>query len=251
MNTIRQEKILTYIEQNNVATTRELQALCPEVSFMTIHRDLDALEQQGMIIKVRGGAKAVRHAGDIAFDERMQENKRGKSAIAQRAISLIAPYSSVFLDASTTNLMLARRLPDINLNIFTTGPNIAVELCPLSNPVVTMCCGTLNRKNLAVSGQNTLEMLDKINIDIAFIGVSGCSAEVGFTCGTEGDMLVKRLVIRKARTSVILCDGAKFSRLMPYTFAAVEDVDYVISDSPMPEGFAKAAKAAGVTIFEG
>lgn len=249
MNTIRQEKILTFIEQNNVATTRELQALCPEVSFMTIHRDLDALEQQGMILKVRGGAKAVRHAGDIAFEERMQENKREKSAIAQKAVSLIKPYSSVFLDAGTTNLMLARRLPDMNLNIFTTSPNIAVELCSLANPVVTMCCGTLNRKNLAVSGQNTLEMLDKINIDIAFIGVSGCSAEAGFTCGTEGDMLVKRLVIRKARTSVILCDGAKFSRLMPYTFAAVEDADYVISDSPMPDSFVKAAKAAGVIVL--
>lgn len=251
MNTIRQEKILAFIEQNNVATTKELQALCPEVSFMTIHRDLDALEQQGVIIKVRGGARAVRHAGDIAFDESIQENNRGKSAIAQKAVSLIKPYSSVFLDASTTNLMLARRLPDMNLNIFTTGPNIAVELCPLSNPVVTMCCGTLNRKNLAVSGQNTLEMLDKINIDIAFIGVSGCSAEAGFTCGTEGDMLVKRLAIRKARTSVILCDRAKFSRLMPYTFATVEDVDYVISDGPMPDGFIEEAVAAGVTLLEG
>ena len=218
---------------------------------MTIHRDLDALEQQGVIIKVRGGAKAVRHAGDIAFDERIQENNRGKSAIARKAVSLIKPHSSVFLDASTTNLMLARRLPDMNLNIFTTGPNIAVELCSLSDPVVTMCCGTLNRKNLAVSGQNTLEMLDKINIDIAFIGVSGCSAEVGFTCGTEGDMLVKRLTIRKARTSVILCDGAKFSRLMPYTFAAVEDVDYVISDRPMPDSFVREAAAAGVTLLEG
>ena len=94
-------------------------------------------------------------------------------------------------------------------------------------------------------------MLDKINIDIAFIGVSGCSAEVGFTCGTEGDMLVKRLAIQKARTSVILCDGAKFSRLMPYTFATVENVDYVISDSPMPDSFVKEAIAAGVTILEG
>ena len=249
MNTIRQEKIRELIERNRVVTTKELQALCPEVSFMTIHRDLDALEQQGVIVKIRGGAKAVRHAGDIGFDERMQENTAGKSAIAQKAISLIRPHSSVFLDASTTNLMLARQLPEMNLNVFTTGPNIAVELCRLNNPVVTLCCGTLNRKNLALSGQNTLEMLEKINIDIAFLGVSGCSAEAGFTCGTEGDMLVKRLVIRKARTKVLLCDKTKFHRLMPYTFASMEDVDYLISDGELPEGFAQAASVAGLTVL--
>ena len=88
---------------------------------------------------------------------------------------------------------------------------------------------------MAVSGQNTLEMLENINIDLAFVGVSGCSPEAGFTCGTERDMLVKRLVIRKARTSVVMCDRAKFSRLMPYTFARFPDVDYMISDGTVPQ----------------
>jgi len=250
MNTIRQEKIREYIEKNNVVTTKQLQALCPEVSFMTIHRDLDVLEQQGVVVRVRGGAKAVRHAGDIGFDERLRENTGGKMAIARKAVSLIRPSGTVFLDASTTTLMLARQLPDTNLNLFTTGPGIALELCRLSNPVVTLCCGTINRKNLALSGQNTLEMLEKINIDLAFIGVSGCSVDAGFTCGTESDMLVKRMVIRKARTSVLLCDKTKFSRLMPYTFATMEDVDYLITDGEPPAAFAAAAKAAGVELLQ-
>ena len=249
MNTIRQAKMREFIEQNHVVTIRELQALFPDVSFMTIHRDLDALEKQGVVVKIRGGAKSVRHTGDIGFDERMQENNAGKSAIAQKAISLIQPHSSVFLDASTTNLMLARQLPDMNLNVFTTGPNIAVELCRLSNPVVTLCCGTINRKNLALSGQNTLEMLEKINIDIAFIGVSGCSVDAGFTCGTEGDMLVKKLMIEKARRSVIMCGKEKFRCLMPYTFANLRDVDYLVCDEEPPKAFRKAAEEAGVTVL--
>ena len=102
---------------------------------------------------------------------------------------------------------------------------------------------------MALSGQNTLEMLEKINIDLALIGVSGCSSDAGFTCGTEGDMLVKRLVIRKARTVVMLCDHAKFSRLMPYTFADFEDVDFLISDKPLPESIRKAAEEAGVKVL--
>ena len=92
-------------------------------------------------------------------------------------------------------------------------------------------------------------MLGKINIDVAFIGVSGCSVDAGFTCGMEGDMLVKSLVISKARTSVAMCSHEKFSCLMPYTYAQLGDVDYLITDGPVPESFAQAAKEANVTIL--
>lgn len=249
MNSIRQEQIRDYIEKNNVVTIKELHVLYPDVSLMTIHRDLDALEQAGDIVKVRGGARSVRHTGDLGFDVRLRENNAGKREVANKALSLIQPNSSVFFDASTTNLILARCLPDIELNIFTTGPNIAIELCRLHNANITLCCGTMNRKNMALSGQNTLEMLEKINIDLALIGVSGCSAEAGFTCGTESDMVVKRKVIQKARTSVVLCDQAKFSRLMPYTFATFSDVDYLICDDAIPHGIAQTASTADIKIL--
>ncbi len=249
MYSIRQEQMREYIEKKNVATIKELQAMFPSVSLMTIHRDLDTLQESGYVVKFRGGVKSVRLAGDPEFNVRMRENNVGKSVVAQKALSLLQPHSSVFLDASTTNLALAKVLPDINLNIFTTGPSIALELCRLHNPVVTLCCGTINRKNLALSGQNTLQMLENINIDTAFIGVSGCSVDAGFTCGTEGDMLVKRLVIQKARTSVVMCDKEKFNCLMPYTFAKLSDVDYLVCDSAVPETFAHAAKTAGLRIL--
>ena len=249
MYKLRQEKMKEYIENHNVVTIRQLQEQFLDVSLMTIHRDLDTLVESGSVVKFRGGAKSVRHAVDPEFNVRMRENNAGKMTIAQKALTLIQPHSSVFLDASTTNLALARCLPDINLNIFTTGPSVAIELCRLQNPVVTLCCGTINRKNLAVSGQNTLEMLDKINIDMAFIGVSGCSVDAGFTCGTEGDMLVKRMMIRKARRSVAVCSKEKLNCLMPYTFAKLEDVDYLISDEPLPEAFVKAAEQAGVILL--
>lgn len=248
MYSIRQERIKEYIEQNNVVSIKELQALFPEVSLMTIHRDLDALEKNGSVVKFRGGAKSVKHFGDPEFNVRMRANNVGKNLIAEKALELIQPNASVFLDASTTNLALAKNLPDISLNVFTTGPSIALELSRLQKSSITMCCGTLNHKNLAVSGQNTLQMLSTINIDLAFIGVSGCSVDAGFTCGTESDMLVKRMVIQKARTSVLMCGREKLSCLMPYTFANFADIDYLITDAPLPENFARAAEAAGMVI---
>lgn len=249
MYSVRQEQMKQYIEQENVVTIKALQEMFPDVSLMTIHRDLDALESRGIIVKFRGGARSVRYSSDPEFNVRMRENNMGKIQIARKALELIQPNTAIFLDASTTNLALARILPDIHLNIITTGPSIALELCRLHNPVVTLCCGTINRKNLALSGQNTLEMLDKINIDMAFIGVSGCSVEAGFTCGTEGDMLVKRKMIQKARTSVIMCSKEKFSCLMPYTFAGLNEVDYLITDGMLPEGFQSAADAIKLKVL--
>lgn len=249
MYSVRQERIKQYIEQENVVTIKALQQMFPDVSLMTIHRDLDALAQQGIIVKFRGGARSVRYSSDPEFNVRMRENNIGKMAIAQKALTLIQPHTAIFLDASTTNLALARSLPDIHLNIITTGPSIALELCRLHEPVVTLCCGTMNRKSLALSGQNTLEMLDKINIDTAFIGVSGCSVEAGFTCGTESDMLVKRKMIQKARTSVIVCGKEKLSCLMPYTFADFSDVDYFITDGSLPDGFAEKAQQCNMRIL--
>lgn len=249
MNRIRQENIKKYIESRSFATIKELCELYPDVSLMTIHRDLSALESAGIITKYRGGVRSVRHPDDIEFNIRMRENNPGKLSMVKKAMTLIQPGSSLFLDAGTSNLILAKNLPDIDIIVTTVSPSIALELCRLQNPTVNLCCGTMNRRNLAVSGVSTLDLLERINIDTAFIGVSGCSAQAGFTCGTQEDMMIKRTVIKKARSSVMMCGADKLRRLMPYTFATVSDVDYVICDDALPEDFVEKAIEAGVKLL--
>ena len=249
MNLIRQDKIKEYLEGKSVATIKEVHELFPEVSLMTIHRDLSALEEQGVLTKHHGMVKYLRYKDDVDFQVRMEENTPGKMSMVKKAVTLIQPYTSVFFDAGTSNLLLAKNLPDINLNVITTSPGIALELCRLHNPTVTVCCGAMNRRNMAVSGQNTIEMLEKINIDVAFVGVSGYTENTGFTCGTEADMLIKKLVINKARVKVMMCSAEKLERLMPYTFADISDADFIVTDGAMPEEFITAAKEAGVTVL--
>lgn len=249
MNRIRQEQIKKYVERKNIATIKELQGLFPGVSLMTLHRDLNALEEMGIVTKYRGGVRSVHQPDEAEFNIRLKENNQGKISMMKKAMKLLHPQSSIFLDASTSNLILARNLPDIGLNITTNSPNIALELCRLKNSTVNLCGGTMNTRTLSVSGPHTLSVIENINIDLAFIGVSGCSAEAGFTCGTEADMMIKGLVIKKARTSVVLCGADKFKRLMPFTFAGVKDVDYIISDEPLPEDFVKSCEESGVKIL--
>ncbi len=249
MNRIRQEQIKKHVESKNFATIKELRELFPEVSLMTLHRDLSALEEMGIVTKYRGGVRSVHQLDDIEFHIRMKENTAGKTSMMKKAIKLLHPQSSIFLDSGTSSIILARNLPDMDLNITTISPNIALELCRMKGSTVNLLGGTMNPRTLSVSGANTLKLLEKINIDTAFIGVSGCSADVGFTCGTEADMLIKRLVIQKARTTIVLCGADKFKRLMPFTFADIGEVDYIISDEPLPEDFVRKCEEKNVKIL--
>jgi DeoR family transcriptional regulator of aga operon len=227
----------------------ELRELCPEVALMTLHRDLEALQHEGAILKIRGGARVISHRNDPSFLNREMENVPAKEEIAEKSLSLIRDGMSLFFDAGTTSLFLIRALPDIKLNIFTTGANFALDLQRLGNASITLCGGELNRSNMALSGQSTLDFLDKINIDLGFIGVSGYTDDSGFTCGKESEMLVKKLVIQKARTPVALMDSSKLSRIMPYTFAALADFEYVVTDGRMPNDFPNQARKVNTTVL--
>ena len=231
MNGIRREKIREFVELNQIATLNQLSALFPDVSLMTIHRDLSHLQDQGFLVKIRGGARYIANvANEPAFAAREIINKSAKQIIAGKAVAFLAGSSSIFIDAGTTTMALARQMPDIQANVMTTGPNIALELAKKSLITVNLCGGVLNKSNLTLSGDSAVESLSGINIDTAFIVASGYSAHSGFTCGMESEARIKRMVIKKARTSVILMDSSKFDRLLPYTFAVPGDFSCMITN---------------------
>jgi len=225
INNLRRDEIKKYIENKGIVTIKELSSLFSSVSLMTIHRDLDTLEQEGCIIRVRGGAKYIGGSSDHepAYELRATKNKKAKEIIAQKAVKLLSGGRAVFLDAGSTMMELAMVIPDIPASIVTNGPNIAMELAKRQNVTVNLCGGTLNRTNMILTGSAAIEMLSRINIDIAFIVASGYSAEGGFTCGKEAEAFVKHEVIRKARTVAMLLDNSKIGAMLPFTFANMED----------------------------
>lgn len=249
MYDIRRQEMSRLINERERISIKELQQIFPGISLMTIHRDLDALESTGLIVKVRGGARSVHHKVDPSLEIRSRENLAGKTIVAQKAAELAKGATCVFLDSGTTCIALAKIMPDTPMTIVTTGPNVALVLARLKHPEVTLCPGTLNKENLTVSGQSTLEFLGNINIDIAFIGVSGYGKTEGFTCGRESEMAVKRRVIRHARQTVILCDHTKLSRVMPFTFAKLEEIDCLAIDKELPKDLRELADLSGVTVL--
>lgn len=251
MNSLRREEIKRYIERKGIVSLKELAVVFSSVSLMTIHRDLDFLEDEGTIIRMRGGAKYVGEYGarEMAFDQRAIENKEAKEIIAKKAASFVKTGSSIFLDAGTTMLALAREVPDVNVSVLTSAPNIAMEVAKKPNPTISLVGGTLNRTNMTLSGSSATDMISKVNVDVAFLVASGYSSEGGFTCGREGEAEVKMAIVKKARTTIMLMDRSKLDKMLPFTFAELSDINYFITDGPLPDGLVQAAKKAEVKLL--
>lgn len=252
MKITRRSVIKDLLHEKPFISLKELEAMFPEVSSMTLRRDIEYFEKLGEAIKVRGGARSMKFittSMEDSFHQRLSENLTVKEKIARRAIELIETGRSLFLDSGTTVLTLASLLPDERHTIITTGPNIALELIKKKQPIVNLVGGMVNRDNISISGNQALRFLDDINIDIAFIVPSGLSLKDGFTSGNYPECELKRMVVQKARRVVVLMDTSKLDRSLPFTFSALENVHTIVADKPLPDDITAAARAAGVEII--
>lgn len=252
MGSMRRNTIGELFQQRPYISLHELEEMFPDVSSMTLRRDIEYYEKKGEVIKVRGGARSMKFivtTDDDAFNLRLHLNSDAKHKVAREALKFIETGRSIFLDSGTTILRLVEHMPNERVTVTTTGLNVAMELMKKEMTIVNIVGGMINRDNITVSGNQALDFLETINIDVAFVVPSGISAKDGLTCGNYADCDIKRKVVEKARKVVILMDASKNNKCLPYTFAKIEDVDYIISDEALPMDMAKLAKEAGVEII--
>jgi len=248
----RRGAINQYIQSRGEARLLELEERYPDVSSMTLRRDLETLERQGLIVRVRGGAKSLAHLSMIkeaAYTQRQAENTSAKLSIADKAIALVESGRSLYIDSGTTCMCFAQRLTDQNLFVLTPAPNIALELAKHQNIKINLTGGQLNRETLSLSGFNASEYVKSLNIDLAFIAASAFSLSSGFSCGDYYEAELKRLIIKKSQRVVLLMDTSKINSGLPHTFARLSNIHTWITDSPLPEDVQKAARQARVTLL--
>lgn len=249
----RRKQIRELLAEKPFVSLSELTEMFPDVTSMTLRRDINLLEEKGELIKVRGGAKSmkfIKTSMEDEFGKRLLENPEGKSKIAGYAAALVSESRSVFIDSGTTALRLAAACPDIQNTITTTSPHVALELAKKQRIMVNLVGGIINHDNLSVSGLQALRFIDDINIDLAFIVPSGCSLSSGFTCGNYSECELKRHIVAKARRVVVLMDHGKLDRCLPYTFCMPSDADAIITDGALPAEYHEYLAGGGSEITE-
>jgi len=227
----RLEEIGKYIQKSGEVTLSELREVFGGVSSMTLYRDLEKLAATGEIIRTHGGARSIENIlKEEQYSKRAVENIREKNIIAAKAYGLIEQNSSVFIDSGTTASALVSLLTEERLFVITADPNIALECAKKANIKVFMTGGYLNSDSLSLSGAGALGFLDNINIDAAFLSASGFSFQNAFTCGNYDECELKKRVVSKAKKRVMLMDSSKAGRGLPFTFAGLSDIDFLVTD---------------------
>ncbi len=248
----RRETIRQIFNSQPFTSFKELEAKFPELSSMTIRRDIDYFENKGEVVKVRGGARSVKFmmtSMDDTFDKRRTENIISKRKIAQAALRFIESGKKIFFDAGTTVMALASALPEKRLSITTNCPHVAFELLKHQEVVIDLIGGTLNRTDLSISGTQATKFIDATEFDVSFIAPTGFSEFNGFTTGNWAECDVKRRVVKKSAKVIALLDSTKFNKSMPYTFANLHDVSVIISDVRPPERIMELALENNVEVI--
>ena len=146
-------------------------------------------------------------------------------------------------------MMLARQIPDLDLSILTSAPNVALEVSKRYKPNVTLIGGLINRSTLSVSGPQSLEFIAHLNFDFAFMVASAFSQENGCTCGNYSECELKRNIIAKAKKTIMLVDASKFGKSMPFTFATLDQIDLLITDQRPSDEIMDSATQNQVTVL--
>ena len=219
------------------------------VSVMTIHRDLDALQAQGWLARVRGGATSVPSTtfhGDIA--QRKAAMAPAKRALARAAASLVRPGDTVMLDESTTCLYLAERFAE----------RAPLTVITYFQPVMTMLAGVPGITLIALGGEYfpaydaflglyTAEGVAKVRADTLFMSTTAIARNRCYH-HSQATVQVKRAMMTSASRRVLMVDHTKFTRQGLYALAPLTDFDLVLVDEGLPVAEQRRIRDSGATL---
>jgi len=170
----RRQQIVDLITRQRTVNNAELMEKF-DISIETVRRDLEYLEQQGVLRRVYGGAVInVSLNSEPEYASRFRANSQEKNAIAQEAVKLICPGDAVYLGVGTTVQAMAQYMKNIGqLTVFTNALRTAVELSEIPGCTVIVAGGQLRGKEWTLSGFPAEENLTHFNVDKAFIGIGG------------------------------------------------------------------------------
>lgn len=227
----RQESILRRIEREGTVRSLEL-ARDFEVTPETIRKDLEQLERANRIIRIHGGAtRATDVHHDLPLPARQWVNREAKIMVARVAAKLVKPNDILFLDASSTVLLIAEYLPEMPLTVLTNAHHVVVALGGRSQCDLICTGGTYEARSRSYVGAMAEDALKRFAIKWLFLGVDGLHHDFGASEVNPGQAVLKERLLPRAEHVCIVCDSSKLGRKSPFIFAQVNQIDVLVTDS--------------------
>lgn len=220
------------------------------VSQITIRKDLDSLQERGLVQRSHGGALPPSSSAlfDPSLQEKQQQRAPEKQRIAAAAVKLVTDGSCVMLDSGTTTAAIAKGLKKLSsLTIITNAINIATEFGS-TNFEVILTGGSLRKNSFSMVGSIAEDVLKEMHADILFLGVDGFDLEIGLTTPNLLEARVNRAMVASAQRVVAVCDSTKFSHRSLSRIVPVTALHHVITDTGLPESIAEALRNQNIEI---
>jgi len=229
----RMRGIMRILEKENRVLISDLSKEFNTTS-VTIRKDLDLLESQGLLSRTHGGAilrKPLFHGLDLNEKEKL--NAEEKKRIADEAIKLINVGDVVILDSGSTTTQLARNMKSLkNVTVITNAVNIALELAT-SDLEIILTGGALQKNSSTLVGPFAEDILRKVSADKLFHGVDGVDYEIGLTTPDIIEANTSRVMMQQAGENILLVDSSKFGRRSLGVICQMKDINKIITTKKM------------------
>ncbi len=247
---VRQWRITEHLVHHGDSSPQEL-AREFNVSLMTIHRDLDALERRGVVRKFHGGV-TVQPSGvfESQLSFRLRANPLEKRAIAEAALRYVHPGMSIMLDDSTSALQMVPGLKERGpLHVatnFVQAISRLAEIADEGNLTIMGMGGLYDQPHDALVGLQCVEQISNIRADALFMSTSAVSGCEGFH-QEERIVAIKRAMMQASTTRYLLIDHLKLGRVALHRVAPLKDFDLVITDEGADPEVLREWENAGIT----
>ncbi|WNR45707.1 DeoR/GlpR family DNA-binding transcription regulator [Paenibacillus roseipurpureus] len=239
--------ILDYLKSNKRISV-DLICELYDVSRDTARRDMVKLEEQGSIVRTRGGAILPTLSKEVGnYDQRLQEESSSKLTIGRTAAALVQDGDYLMMDASTTVLQAASALTSKPNIVVTSSIETAAVLTRKDGVTIHMLGGVLDNKHHRVYGAKAIEMLNDYHVDKLFIGTCGIT-EDGLSAPDEEDCYMVRAMMGHADQVIVLADHSKFGKRMFHRVVGFDQIDLLVTDQALSEEMKETLLAHDVEI---
>lgn len=245
----RQQALLNLIHQQGIVSINTLVEKLG-VSHMTVRRDIQKLEEEGKVISVSGGVQLLeRLASEPTHDDKSLLATNEKIAIGKEAAKLVKPNSTIYLDAGTTTLEIAKQIAhEKDLLVITNDFVIAQYLMVNGQCNIIHSGGLINKSNRSSIGELAAQFLRQVAVDIAFISTSSWNLK-GLTTPDEQKIPVKKAIIQSSQKNILVTDSSKYGKVATFLLYPLNTLDMIICDQGLPENAKEAITDMNIELL--
>ena len=246
MLTIRQNEIVKYLEAKKHAKINDIAGHF-YISGATVRRELTELERMGLVHRDHGGVAIADNAQDMSISIRQILNADSKLTIARLAMGRMPDFSTVFIDNSSTAMVLAQRLNFKHKTVVTNGITVAAQLAKEPETTVLLLGGRFNYHSASLIGYQAVKELEQIQFHLTICSCTSINEKGAYESSFE-QRDIKRAALLNSRHRILLADETKFNDSAMYRTCGLADFDVLYPNAP-EELLSPLRAIPGVTII--